>query len=63
MPSCAFMFDWNFFLLAGNKHMHKSLGEFEFQPVPTTDYGVTCILSSENSMYNVVNTLPPSFLM
>ena len=32
----------NFFNLAGNKDMHKSLDEFEFQPDPTTDYGVTC---------------------
>ena len=39
--SSAFIFDWNRFILAGNKDMHKSLNEFEFQPDPTTDYGVT----------------------
>ena len=40
--SSAFIFDWNFSILAGNKDMHKSLDEFEFQPDQTTDYGVTC---------------------
>ena len=40
--------------------MHKSLDGFEFKPDPTrSDYGVTCPLASENSMYNVVNTLEP----
>ena len=39
------------------------LGVFEFQPDPTTDYGVTCPLASEKSMYNVVNTLAPSSLI
>ena len=27
-------------VLAGNEDMHKSLDDFEFQPDPTTDYGV-----------------------
>ena len=40
--SNAFIFDWNFFILAGNKGMHKSLVEFESKPDQTTDYGVTC---------------------
>ena len=35
-------FAWIVFILAGNKDMHKSLDEFEFQADPTTDYGVTC---------------------
>ena len=35
--SIAFIFDWNFFILAGNNDMHKSLDEFEFQPDPTID--------------------------
>ena len=43
--------------------MHKSWDEFEFQPDPTTNSGVTCPLASEKSMYNVVNTLAPSFLI
>ena len=42
--------------------MHKSLDEFEFQPDPTTDYGVTCPRGSEKSMYNVVNILAPKEL-
>ena len=42
--------------------MHKSLDEFEFRQDPTTDYGVSCPWASEKSMYNVVNTLAPSFL-
>ena len=28
--STAFIFDWIFFVLAGNKDMHISLDEFEF---------------------------------
>ena len=43
--------------------MHESLDEFEFRQVPTTDYGVSCPWASEKSMYNVVNTLAPSFLI
>ena len=62
--SSAFIFDWNFFILAGNKHMHKSLNEFEFNQIRTLIvYGVTCPWASEMSMYNVVNTLAPSFLI
>ena len=30
------------FILAGNDDMHESLEEFEIQPDPTTDYGVSC---------------------
>ena len=30
------------FILAGNDDMHGSLKEFEIQPVPTTDCGVSC---------------------
>ena len=43
--------------------MHKSLDEFEFRQNPTTDYGISCPWASEKSMYNVVNTLAPSFLI
>ena len=28
--------------LAGNKNMHNIMNEFEFRPVRTTDYGVSC---------------------
>ena len=37
--------------------MHGSLDEFEFRPDTTT-----CPWASEELMYNVVNTLAPSFL-
>ena len=43
--------------------MHESLDEFEFPQDPTTDYGVSCPRVSEKSLYNVVNTLAPSFLI
>ena len=42
--------------------MYESLDEFEFWQDPTTDYGVSCPWASKKSMYNVVNTLGPSFL-
>ena len=51
-----------FFILAGNEDMHESLDEFEIRQDPTTDYGVSCPWASEKAMYNVVNTLAPSFL-
>ena len=38
------------------------MAEFEFWPDPITDYGVSCPLTSEKSMYNVVTTLMPSVL-
>ena len=31
-----------FFKLAGNKHMHNIMNEFEFRPDRATDYGVSC---------------------
>ena len=37
-----------FFVSAGNKDMHKSLDEFEFQPDPTTD-SVNCPLAFEKN--------------
>ena len=43
--------------------MHESLDEFEFRQDPITDYGVSRPWASEKSMYNVVNTLAPSFLI
>ena len=43
--------------------MHESLDEFKFWQDPTTDYGESCPWASEKSMYNVVNTLAPSFLI
>ena len=43
--------------------MHESLDEFEFRQDSQTDYGVSCPWASEKSMFNVVNTLAPSFLI
>ena len=43
--------------------MHESLDEFHFRLDTTTDSRVICLLASEKSMNNVVNTLAPSFLI
>ena len=43
--------------------MHESLDEFQFRLDTTTDSRVICPWASEKSMYNVVNTLGPSFLI
>ena len=43
--------------------MHESLDEFQFQLDTTTNSRVICPWASEKSMYNVVNTLAPSFLI
>ena len=43
--------------------MHESLDEFQFRLDTTTDSRVICSWASEKSMYNVVNTLAPSFLI
>ena len=36
---------------------------YQFRPDTTTDSRVICPWASENLMYNVVNTLAPSFLI
>ena len=43
--------------------MHESLDEFQFGLDTTTDSRVICHWASEKSMYTVVNTLAPSFLI
>ena len=43
--------------------MHECLDEFQFQLDTTTDYTVINPWASEKSMYNVVNTIAPSFLI
>ena len=43
--------------------MHKILDEFDFRQDSKSDYGVSCPWASEKSMFNVVNTLAPSFLI
>ena len=37
-----FVFDWIFFILAGNQDCHKRLDEFEFRPNRTSGSGVSC---------------------
>ena len=41
--SSAFIFEWTFFILAGNKDIYKSLDDFKFLPNSTTDYRVECL--------------------
>ena len=36
------VFDWIFFILAGNKDNYKSLDVFEFGQNSATDFGVSC---------------------
>ena len=43
--------------------MHESLDEFEFRPYTITHTRVICPCTSENLMYNVVNTLAPLYLI
>ena len=43
--------------------MQKSFDEFKFRPHTTTNSRVICPLASEKLLYNVVNTLAPSFLI
>ena len=43
--------------------MHESLDEYKFGLDTSTDSRVICPWASEKLMYNVVNTLAPSFLI
>ena len=43
--------------------MHESLDEFKFRPDSTTSSRVICPYVSEKLMYNIVNTLVPTFLI
>ena len=43
--------------------MHESLNEFSFWPDTTTNSRVICPCAPEKLLYNVVNTLAPSFLI
>ena len=43
--------------------MHESLDEFKFRPDTTTISRVICPCAPEKLLYNVVNTLAPSFLI
>ena len=42
------VFDLILIILAGKEDMHKISDKFEFRPVQTTDYGVSCPRASEN---------------
>ena len=50
-------------IFAGNEDIHKSLEEFKFWPDTTTNSRVICPCVSEKLMYNVVNTLAPTFFI
>ena len=63
MNTSSFIFDSIILILAGNEIMHESLNEFKFRPDTTTDSRVICSCASEKLIYNVVNTLAPSFLI
>ena len=41
-PVFSKVFDWIFFILAGNDDIHKSLSEFDIWPDRTKDCGVGC---------------------
>ena len=43
--------------------MYESLDKLKFRPYTTTNCRVICPCASEKLMYNVVNTLAPSFLI
>ena len=63
MGEILFIFDSIILILAGNKNMHESLDGFKFLPDTTTNSRVICPCAYEKLMYNVVNTLAPSFLI
>ena len=59
----SFIFDLINLILAGKEDMHESLDEFKFWPDTTTNTIVICPFTSENLMYNVVDTLAPLLLI
>ena len=61
--SSSFVFQWIFFILAGNKDNYNISDEFEFRPDPTSDCGVSCPLVFEKSIFCIVATLAPSVLI
>ena len=63
MNTSSFTFYLISLILAGKKNMHERLDEFKFRPDTTTNTRVICPCTSEKLMYNVVNTLPPLFLI
>ena len=61
--SSIFVFQWIFFILAGNKNNYNILKEFKFRPDPNSDCGVSCPLVFEKSIFCIVATLAPSILI
>ena len=51
--SSTLMFDWIFFILAGNEDNHKVSNEIKIRPDPTLDSGVSCPWASEKNPYRL----------
>ena len=58
-----FVFQWIFFIFGSNKNNYNMLDEFEFQPDPTSDFGVSCPLVFKKSVFCIVATLASSILI
>ena len=64
MHSSSFIFDLIFFILAGKENNHKSLDWFEFRRISPCNAELAALeCVTEKSMYNLVSTLAPSFLI
>ena len=57
--SGTFIFEWIFFIPAGNKTNHLSFKEFEIRQDFFSDFRVSCHWASEKSINNAVTTLAP----
>ena len=55
--SSFFVFQWIFFILAGNKNNYNISDEFEFRPDPTSDCGVSYPLVFEKSIFCIAIAL------
>ena len=53
---------WVFFILAGNKDNHKSLGVFKFLSDSTTDYRVSCLECIKMSPLFLICKAPKVFI-
>ena len=62
-PLSAIIFQWIFFILAGNKDNYNISDGFKFQLDPTSDCGVSCPCVFEKTLFCVEATLAPSCLM
>ena len=50
-------------MFAGNEDMHKNFDEVKFRSDTNTNSRDICACTSAKLMYNVVNTLAPTFLI